>query len=198
MPNQRLRLASFLLASGAIHALGFGMWRQEHVAPNEVALGEPLVTVMLASAQPAETKKKTGPISEQTTDGRRTTAGTAAASSPAQVRNIEASEPTDSEQRSHAHNALLGEIRTRLSQHLRYPPLAHHRGWQGEVLLGFAVGFDGRLSHIRVARSSGYDVLDKSALDSLQRVGQLTVDGLSLAAPISELRLPVIYRLTEN
>jgi protein TonB len=199
MPNQRLRLASFLLVSGAAHALGLSIWGQEQMALSERSLGEPVVTVTLAKgAQAAEIKSENRATSRKRPHARQAPATTR--SPPEAKRDVLGSETIDEERRHRTddHNALLGEIRTRLSQHLSYPPLARHRGWQGEVLLGFAIELDGRLSHIRVARSSGYDILDKSALDSLSRIGYLTTEELSMTGPIADLRLPVIYRLTEN
>lgn len=196
MPNQRLRLASFLLVSCAAHALGLSIWGQEQMALSERSLGEPVVTVTLAKgAQAAEIKSE-----NRATSRKKPYARQAPATTRSPKRDVSGSEAIDEERRHRTddHNALLGEIRTRLSQHLSYPPLARDRGWQGEVLLDFAIELDGRLSHIRVARSSGYDILDKSALDSLSRIGYLTTEDLSMTGPIADLRLPVIYRLTEN
>ena len=45
----------------------------------------------------------------------------------------------------------------------RYPPLAHRRGQQGEVLLRVEVGTDGRPVSVEVERSSGHAVLDREA-----------------------------------
>lgn len=200
MPHQRLRLVSFLLVSGVAHALALGMWGQERVALTERALGEPIVTVVLPPvvAQSHETKMKERTISKKALNSRQMPRETARKKSPGEPEDAAAPTRTDNAQRRRAQNALLGEIRTRLSQHFTYPPFARYRGWQGEVLLGFAIDLDGRLSHIRVARSSGYDILDKSALDSLQKVEQLALEEFFLDAPIYDLRLPVIYRLTEN
>lgn len=97
-----------------------------------------------------------------------------------------------------ARNQLLGQLQTRLSRYLVYPPLARHRGWEGTVLLVLSVEPNGQLDKIHVARSSGYAVLDNSALNSLKRIGQLVeardwLDGRSV-----DLQLPVIYRLIKN
>lgn len=96
------------------------------------------------------------------------------------------------------HNQLLGELRTRLSRYLVYPPLARRRGWEGTVLLGMRVESDGHLHQLRIDRSSGYSVLDHSALNSLNRVGYLAEATAWLKGREMDMQLPVIYRLIDN
>ena len=96
------------------------------------------------------------------------------------------------------HNQLLGELQTRLARYLTYPPLARERGWQGTVLLGLHVESNGRLGNIRLERSSGYAVLDRSALNSLNRLGYLSEAVAWLNGRSADMQLPVIYRLVEN
>ena len=100
--------------------------------------------------------------------------------------------------RAELRNQLLGELQTRLSRYLVYPLLARERGWEGTVVLGLRVESNGHLDRIRVEQSSGYAVLDRSALNSLSRVGRLVevsdwLDGRSM-----NMQLPVIYRLVEK
>jgi len=49
-----------------------------------------------------------------------------------------------------------------------YPPEASRRGMQGEVALEFAIAKDGRTSHIRVLKSSGYEILDRAIIDAIR------------------------------
>lgn len=95
-------------------------------------------------------------------------------------------------------NQLLGELQTRLARYLTYPPLARERGWQGTVWLGVHVEPNGRLENIRLERSSGYAVLDRSALNSLDRLGYFTEAVAWLNGRSIDVQLPVIYRLMEN
>lgn len=78
-----------------------------------------------------------------------------------------------------------------LAEHFSYPLLARRRGWQGEVVLSFRLEADGRILDARIARSSGYGVLDHAALSALGKVKRLQ-HGLSRSLT---LQLPVIYRL---
>lgn len=95
-------------------------------------------------------------------------------------------------------NQLLGELQTRLSHYLTYPPLARSRGWEGTVWLGLHVESDGYLGKIRIERSSGYAVLDHSALNSLNRLGRLAEASAWLNGRGADVQLPIIYRLIEN
>lgn len=95
--------------------------------------------------------------------------------------------------RSWAISQLLGDLR----RHFEYPLLARHRGWEGTVWLSFVVAPDGELERIHVARGSGYDALDRSALTALRRIGNLPEARTRLGGRALELELPVIYRLSE-
>lgn len=46
----------------------------------------------------------------------------------------------------------------------QYPLIARRRGYEGKVLLEVLVKKDGRAGSIRLARSSGYEVLDRAAI----------------------------------
>jgi protein TonB len=95
-------------------------------------------------------------------------------------------------------NHILGELQTQLSRHLVYPPLARQRGWQGTVLLALRVESNGGLERVRVRHSSGYDVLDRAAVDSLHRVSRLDDAAPWLRGQPLDVQIPVIYRLTER
>ena len=71
---------------------------------------------------------------------------------------------------SHLHRDLSQAF----TAHFQYPRLARKRGWQGTVELGLHISITGKLSNIRVIQSSGYRVLDRAAIKSLQNLGTLT------------------------
>ena len=50
-----------------------------------------------------------------------------------------------------------------------YPALARSRGWQGEVELWVHVAADGRVLEARVNDSSGFELLDRAAVDTVGR-----------------------------
>jgi protein TonB len=84
-----------------------------------------------------------------------------------------------------------------LQRYFEYPHLARLRGWQGMVWLSVTVRPDGILDAIHVAKSSGYALLDRSAMDAMQRVGQLTEARRWLRDEPVELPLPILYQLTD-
>lgn len=50
----------------------------------------------------------------------------------------------------------------------KYPPLAREKGYEGTVYLRVMVKVDGRVGQLAVDRSSGYEILDRTAVDSVQ------------------------------
>jgi TonB family protein len=50
----------------------------------------------------------------------------------------------------------------------KYPLLAREKGYEGTVYLRVLVRADGRVERLTVDRSSGYDVLDRAAVDSVK------------------------------
>jgi len=75
-----------------------------------------------------------------------------------------------------------------------YPALARSRGWQGEVELWVHVAADGRVLEARVNDSSGFELLDRAAVDTVgrwrfhpARIGKTPV--------ATEIRVPVCFRL---
>jgi protein TonB len=51
----------------------------------------------------------------------------------------------------------------------RYPPLARKKGWQGEVPLRVVIDASGHLLEVSVQRGSGYDILDREAVEMVKR-----------------------------
>jgi len=75
-----------------------------------------------------------------------------------------------------------------------YPDVARRRGQEGVVILSVLVLKDGSVGKIRVARSSGYDLLDSAALETVARwrfvpakVGDEPVD--------MEVQVPIRFKL---
>ncbi len=106
----------------------------------------------------------------------------------------EATAPTASDP-ERADSVLRARLRTDLARHFSYPLLARRRGWEGAVRLKFTVQSDGRLTDARIVQSSGYKILDSSALRSLQGVGYLPELVAWINGQTVDVELPVIYRL---
>jgi protein TonB len=107
-----------------------------------------------------------------------------------------APEAEDNQEATRAY--LRSRLLANLANYFYYPALARRNGWEGTVLLGLRVEPDGQLDKIRLERSSGYAVLDNSALNSLKRIGKLVEARAWLEGHSVDMQLPVIYRLIEN
>ena len=109
---------------------------------------------------------------------------------------IEAFDPD--QQQTLQRNYLLGEIHHRLSQFLAYPDHARRRGWQGSVMIGFAVDKQGFLRDIHLTRTSGYNMLDSAALTAIKKVNSIPVNQWGNRFQPVVLQLPIIYQLTNS
>ena len=66
----------------------------------------------------------------------------------------------------------LSVISRLVREHLEYPYLARRMGWEGEVLLGFRLSLSGEVEDLKVLKSSGFEVLDQSALKAVKRASK--------------------------
>ena len=101
----------------------------------------------------------------------------------------------DEQNKSKAH--VISILIKEFSQHFSYPKLAIKRNWQGKVLLSLRISSNGIIENITVDNSSGYNILDQAAIDSMRKVKSLPQIS-SLPNNNIELKLPVIYRLSES
>jgi len=100
-------------------------------------------------------------------------------------------------EKSKSRAQVISIIHKALKQHFSYPRLAQRRNWQGKVLLSIRVTASGKIENIKLNQSSGYTILDKAAISSLTKVGELP-QLVSLLPYDINLTLPVIYQLTES
>jgi TonB family protein len=90
---------------------------------------------------------------------------------------------------------IRGKLQTDFARYFSYPAIARQRGWQGRVQIGFRIQPDGKLTNIYIVRSSGYQLLDESALKALRRVEPLAEAVSLLNGKSVDMQLPVIYKL---
>jgi periplasmic protein TonB len=89
------------------------------------------------------------------------------ASPPQAAPQQQAGPPPDVLSRDQYRVQLIDEAR----RHKRYPALARENNWQGNVLVGVSVGPNGRAS-VTLKGSSGYEVLDRQALDMFRQAAR--------------------------
>jgi len=109
--------------------------------------------------------------------------------------NREADEDSDESQQR---NYLLGEIQHRIKQFLDYPDRARRRGWEGSVMVGFAVDKQGFLQNIHLTRTSGYELLDTAALTAVKKARYVPVSHWGSSFQPVVLQLPIIYQLGKS
>jgi protein TonB len=59
-------------------------------------------------------------------------------------------------------------IRDLISKQIVYPSMARKMGWSGKVTVAFVITEDGSVQAIRVVESSGFPLLDKSAVETVR------------------------------
>jgi periplasmic protein TonB len=96
------------------------------------------------------------------------------------------------------HAALTSYARTltdRIAQHRRYPRLAQLRRMEGEVQMQLRIAAGGALVDVRITRSSGFELLDRHALDMVTRAQPLPTPPETMRAPDLTVLVPVVFRL---
>ena len=77
----------------------------------------------------------------------------------------------------------------------RYPAIAMEKGWQGRVEVRLVIGANGMLASASIKTSSGYEVLDKQAVDMLRK-GKTTLPiPAALRGREFSVDVPVIFNL---
>jgi len=170
-----------------------------------------------ASAARGATRAAQAPVAPSATGRVAAAAPAATASTPARASARAPVDAAASGRASQARRAMLAarrrsaqaereqdRVRARLADTLRtamhgrftYPAAARRRGLEGTVLVALAVREDGALDAVRLAETSGHEVLDRSALRDVRRVGALPAVAAWLGGRSVQLRVPVEYRLT--
>ena len=103
--------------------------------------------------------------------------------------------PNKSSLSARTSSLLYSDLERAFALHFYYPRLAIRRGWSGEVQLSLRIEADGKLSHVRILKGSGFGLLDKAAMSSIDNVDILPSANALLNGNSLELILPVEYRL---
>lgn len=98
-----------------------------------------------------------------------------------------------------AKNAMIHEkLNALVKKNFRYPGFAVKRGWEGTVKLGLRIEANGRLSHVRVIKTSGHSILDQAALTTLSKTSYIYGLEVWLAGNYFDTTLPVQYQLIDG
>lgn len=209
MDRSRRRLPLLVTASVALHAVAFALASPNPVRLGSLAEGELIVTLAEPfnvqsvpvrrsyshAARAPEARRL--PLSKPATEPLPVPSSPPASGDATREPDHSGDAPT-----SVAFAAVGERVRQlaaeELAKHFTYPSFARQRGWSGTVLLAFTLETNGRLEHIRVAASSGYALLDRSAASDLARIGHLEDAIAWLQGEPVAVTLPVEYRLLEK
>lgn len=106
--------------------------------------------------------------------------------------SMQASSTTISREQQKQH--LRASVMAFITGQLNYPAIARHKGWQGVVKLQLLIEPDGHISDLHIEQTSGYALLDKAALSSLQ-LAHVPDAAQWLDGKAVSIVVPVEYRL---
>jgi periplasmic protein TonB len=89
---------------------------------------------------------------------------------------------------------LAQTIWRQVEKYKRYPTQARQKEWEGKVMLEAVIRQDGTILHLRVAETSGHEILDKDALSLLWKLSPLALDH-ALGHPQITILVPLTYKL---
>jgi protein TonB len=118
--------------------------------------------------------------------------GAAAGVGPGQGRGSGSGSGTGS-----ALQGYLWEIRRLLEKEKDYPLMARRRNIQGMVVVVFTIAAGGQVHASRVSRSSGHDLLDEAARNTIRRVRRFPPLPASLKRQKLTIELPLAFHLNE-
>lgn len=87
---------------------------------------------------------------------------------------------------------LLGRA---IAKHKQYPRIAQTRGWEGEVLLDLKLDGNGKVLSAGIRQGSGYEVLDKQALEMVRKASPFPAPPEALRNRTFNITVPVSFKL---
>jgi periplasmic protein TonB len=90
----------------------------------------------------------------------------------------------------------LRQVRRLLERQKKYPRMAQRMNMQGVVLLQFTIAADGGIQATRLCRTSGHDLLDEAARQTVRRVGRFPPLPSGLGRQKLAVQIPLAFRLT--
>lgn len=80
-----------------------------------------------------------------------------------------------------------------IKKNLYYPVMACKMGWEGKVVVSFVVSENGGMEDIKVIKTSGYSLLDKSAVETVRKSAPFPKPPVR-----AELIIPLVYKLQKE
>lgn len=90
---------------------------------------------------------------------------------------------------------LAESLGRRIAALTRYPDAARLNGWEGKVVLRAVIQADGQLTDVKVHKSSGYEALDRAALETIRLACPLPMTH-QLGTSEVAVNVPIVYSLS--
>lgn len=81
-------------------------------------------------------------------------------------------------------------IRDIITRNISYPYMARKMGWSGRVTVSFIVSESGAVIDIKILESSGFDLLDRNAVETVKKVSPFPKPPVR-----AEVIIPIVYKL---
>lgn len=94
-----------------------------------------------------------------------------------------------------ARNLYGSQLAREIAKYKQYPRIAQMRGWQGEVLVDLQLDGSGNVLTSKIHTPSGFDVLDKQAMDMVKRASPFPAPPEALRGHSFNILVPVSFRL---
>ena len=197
--NTTAGLWTAVFISIALHLLVFYFWQDNKT--HNLSLGQNHFSALIVSADSPSVipQKKTAENKKRINKWETPAGSTVAESTPETNEQLESQQPVASKDSQpsfeQSKNAILGNIQSRLSQYLSYPELARRKGWQGIVVVSLIVNESGNFKDIQVNSSSGFAILDNTALTALKKLNTIDIKKEFNLALNTTLEIPIHFKL---
>jgi periplasmic protein TonB len=96
---------------------------------------------------------------------------------------------------SAARGQYVSTLDRAINKYKSYPKIAQMRGWQGKVLLNLKLDGDGNMLSADVKESSGYESLDKQALEIVRKASPFAQPPEALRGRSFNITIPITFKL---
>lgn len=94
-----------------------------------------------------------------------------------------------------ARNSYGSQLFRELAKYKQYPRLAQMKGWQGIVKLELQMDASGNVASSNILESSGYEALDKQALEMLRKATPLPLPPEALRGKEFKIVIPIAFKM---
>ena len=93
---------------------------------------------------------------------------------------------------------LLKRVDAEIKKYIIYPDIARKRGWEGLVMIGFQFSDAGLIRNVHLFKSSGFPILDQSALNAFQQISHIQFMDTIPTKSSKILHVPIEFQLIEG